>query len=86
MATTGKVLPAHRPGSVQIAQLTTGRAQSAGISLRQQRKLDALARRRITDAALVVHPDAPERPFRSDESEPDWLRDQLKPPTLACEG
>jgi hypothetical protein len=45
-----------------------------------------LQRRRVTDAALVVHPDAPERPFRSDESEPDWLRVELAPPRLACEG
>ena len=41
--------------------------------------------RRISDSAAIVHPGEHERPFRTDETEPDWLRDELAPPALECE-
>jgi hypothetical protein len=39
-------------------------------------------KRMITHSARILHPDEPERPFRSDEGEPTWLADELRPPDL----
>jgi hypothetical protein len=35
---------------------------------------------------LILHPGDPERPFKTDESEPPWVAAELAPPRLACEG
>jgi hypothetical protein len=45
-----------------------------------------LNRRRITDAAAILHPGEPERPFLSSIDEPSWLAAELRPPRLDCEG
>jgi hypothetical protein len=46
----------------------------------------AAHRRRVFDAEAVIHPDRDERPFDTYlGDEPDWLRDELAPPALACE-
>jgi hypothetical protein len=42
-------------------------------------------KRALSDTDAVLHPGEIQRPFRTDESEPDWLTAELAPPRLACE-
>ena len=42
-------------------------------------------RRLITDTGAILHPGEVQRPFRTDETEPDWLAEELRPPALDCE-
>jgi hypothetical protein len=42
-------------------------------------------RKRVMGSEAILHPRELQRPFRTDESEPDWLAEELAPPKLACE-
>jgi hypothetical protein len=55
------------------------------MSLEEQGALFRARKRAATDSARVLHRDRPERPFREQLDEPEWLRAELAPPRLSCE-
>jgi ribosomal protein L37AE/L43A len=77
-----------------LASLPVGKIATAGSAVANSGKSAAGSsrrngglkdRRRISDSAAVTHPGEPERPFTTDESEPDWVTEELRPPRLAYE-
>jgi hypothetical protein len=42
-------------------------------------------RKRLSCDSTLARPGEPERPFRTDETEPAWLAAELRPAPLPCE-
>jgi endogenous inhibitor of DNA gyrase (YacG/DUF329 family) len=74
----GKPIVATRQHPRRRFCSTACRSRYQGAQFRQRK-------RAVKDSEAILHPGELQRPFRTDESEPDWLRDELKPPRLPCE-
>ncbi len=79
---------AYRERKVLNVPVSAQRAKNpdSGV-LGKTAEVAVLPRRLVTDAAAVLHPHEVQRPFDTDlGDEPEWVRDELRPEPLACEG
>ena len=79
-AKLANIQPSHHAGPIGPAAITQPEAAK-----RLNVGNGAKSRRLIRDTEAILHPGEIQRPFKTDESEPDWLAEELAPPKLACE-